>query len=80
MPDVVPGHHFSLSRKLKTSHVSRAKAHTSMQCGPMFLWNSASLCARDGSSKHTIPGKNQSNDSFIDFQKSRDSKIVICDL
>ena len=64
MPNFLPGHHFSPSRKLKQVHVSRMKAYTSTQCGPIFLWNSANLCARDGSSKDAKPGKNQSNDSF----------------
>ena len=35
---------------------------------------------RTGSSKHAKPGKNESNDSFNSCLKSRDSKIVICDL
>ena len=35
---------------------------------------------RSESSKHAKPGKNQSNDSINGCLKSRDSKIVICDL
>ena len=81
MPDVVPGHNFSLSRNLKKQvHVSRMKAHISTQGGPIFVWNSAIKLMRSGSSKHAKPGKNESNDSFNGCLKSRDSKIVICDL
>ena len=37
MLNVLPGHHFSPSRKLKQVHVSRMKAYTSTQCGPLEL-------------------------------------------